>query len=64
MNLMVVSEKHGLMIIGVDYELFIYQLDPITMTLCNSKKYKKISLQNDNVFLDLFNILYSKRSIT
>jgi hypothetical protein len=49
MNLMVVSEKHGLMIIAVDHELHIYRLDPVTMTLIDAKTCKKVSLENDNV---------------
>ncbi len=46
---MVVSEKHGIMIIAVDHELHIYRLDPVTMTIIDSKGPKKISLENDNV---------------
>lgn len=53
MNLMVVSEKHGLLIIGVDHELNVYCLNPVTATITDVKKVKKITLQNDNV-----NILY------
>jgi len=49
MNLMVVSEKHGLVIIAVDHELYVYRLDPVTITFCNTKKFKKISLANDDV---------------
>jgi len=49
MNLMVVSEKHGLVIIAVDHELYVYRLDPVTITFCNTKKFKKISLSNDDV---------------
>jgi hypothetical protein len=49
MNLMVVSEKHGLVIIAVDHELYVYRLDPVTIKFCNTKKFKKISLANDNV---------------
>ena len=49
MNLMVVSEKHGLVIIAVDHELYVYRIDPVTLTFCNTKKLKKISLANDDV---------------
>ena len=49
MNLMVVSEKHGLVIIAVDHELYVYCLDPVALTFCNTKKFKKISLANDDV---------------
>ena len=49
MNLMVVSEKHGLVIIAVDHELHIYQLDPVSMIIIDPKSYKKVSLQNDDV---------------
>ena len=30
---MVVSEKHGLIIIGVDHELFVYNFDPVTLQI-------------------------------
>lgn len=46
---MVVSEKHGLMIIAVDHELSVYRIDPVTLTFCNTKKLKKITLGNDEV---------------
>ena len=49
MNLMVVSEKHGLVIIAVDHELYVYLLDPIFMTIIDPKSFKKVSLENDNV---------------
>ena len=49
MNLMVVSEKHGLAIIAVDHELFVYRLDPVFMTIIDSKICKKVSLENNNV---------------
>jgi hypothetical protein len=49
MNMMVVSEKHGLIIIAVDHELFVYQLDPTTLSICDTKKFKKVSLENDQV---------------
>jgi len=47
MNLMVVSEKHGLIIIAVDHELYVYLLDPVILRICDPKNYKKISLEND-----------------
>lgn len=47
MNLLVVSEKHGLLILGVDSELYVYRLDPVTFTV--GIKYKRISLENDDV---------------
>lgn len=31
MNLMVASEKHGLIIIGVEHLLYVYRLDPVTL---------------------------------
>ena len=49
MNLMVVSEKHGLMIIAVDHELYVYRIDPVSLTFCNPKNFKKITLGNDEV---------------
>jgi hypothetical protein len=56
MNLMVVSQKHGLLIIGVDHELFVYKLDPITLTLTDNQKYLRVNLKNDNVctFIEQF----------
>jgi|LauGreDrversion4_2_1035121.scaffolds.fasta_scaffold95963_1 hypothetical protein len=47
MNLMVVSEKHGLLIVAVDHELHIYRLDPVSLILIDHKVSKKISLDND-----------------
>jgi WD40 repeat protein len=44
---MVISEKHGLAIFAVNHELFVYNLDPITLTIDSSHKFKRISLQND-----------------
>ena len=49
MNLMVVSEKHGLIIIGVGHELFAYQFDPVSMVVLKDQKYKRYQLDNDNV---------------
>lgn len=49
MNLLVVSEKHGLLIIAVNQELFVYKLDPVSFTITNKQKYKRISLSNDDV---------------
>ena len=49
MNLMVASEKHGMIIIGVDHELFVYKLDPITFSI--NGKHKVIGLENDKVNL-------------
>jgi hypothetical protein len=49
MNLMVVSEKHGLVIIAVDHELHVYRLDPVSMTIIDPKSFKKVTLENDNV---------------
>lgn len=49
MNLMVVSEKHGLVIIGVYHELCVFNLDPVTLKIANNFKFKRISLQNEDV---------------
>ena len=46
---MVVSEKHGLVIIGVNHELFIYEIDPVTLLIRDPKKYKKISFESETV---------------
>ena len=49
MNLMVVSEKHGLLIVAVDHLLYVYNLDPVTCTVPDAKNFSKISLLNDDV---------------
>jgi hypothetical protein len=59
MNLMVASEKHGLIIFGVDHELWVYKLDPVTIKFIDSKPIK-ISLQNDLVIYVFINN-YSKK---
>lgn len=46
MNLMTVSEKHGLMIVGVDHELYVYNIDPLTQSIINKGNPKRISLDN------------------
>ena len=55
MNLMVVSESYGLVIIAVEHELHVYQLDPVTFRLCDSKKFKKIEINNDQVIIIIDN---------
>jgi hypothetical protein len=65
MNLMVVSEKHGLLIVGVDHLLYVYRLDPLTSTIPDVKQYKKINLMNEDVsLLGFINSLIRKISIT
>jgi hypothetical protein len=49
MNLMVVSEKHGLIIAGVDSELYVYNFDPITLSIPLKSKPRRISLNNSDV---------------
>jgi hypothetical protein len=49
MNLLLVSEKHGLLIIGVYHELYVYNFDPVQCTINNVKDFKKLPLYNDNV---------------
>lgn len=56
MNLMVVSEKHGLVIIAVDHELHVYQIDPVTLKLSNTKKFKTITLGSQQVTLTTYSI--------
>jgi hypothetical protein len=46
MNLLVVSEKHGLLILGVSHELWVYLLDPVFMMLTGAKPVR-IDLDND-----------------
>jgi hypothetical protein len=62
MNLMVVSEIHGLVIIAVDHELYVYRLDPVTLTFCDSKKFKKIDLNNDQVNPSIYAIYHLARN--
>ena len=53
---MVVSEKHGLIIIAVDHELYVYQIDPVTLKLSNTKKFKTITLGSQQVTLTTYSI--------
>lgn len=46
MNLMTVSEKHGLLIVGVDHELWVYNIDPVTFAILNKSHPKKVGLDN------------------
>ena len=48
MNLLVVSEKHGLLILGVSHELWVYLFDPVTFTII-SPKATRIQLDNSEV---------------
>lgn len=59
MNLMVVSEKHGMLIVGVDSELHVYTLDPVAFTIPDLKRIKKVALQNDGVSQVSLTTLYS-----
>eukprot|EP00347_Sterkiella_histriomuscorum_P017311 403349870 len=47
MNLMVVSEKYGLLIVAVNHELYVYKLDPVTFKITNQNKFTKLNLQSD-----------------
>lgn len=47
MNLMTVSEKHGLLIVGVDHELWVFLIDPVTFAILNKTNPKKVGLDND-----------------
>lgn len=49
MNLLLVSEKHGLLIVGVAHLLYIYLLDPSQCTLSDTKPFKKLSINNEEV---------------
>jgi hypothetical protein len=50
MNLLVVSEKHGLLILGVSHELWVYQFDPVAFAIL-SPKATRIQLDNSEVSL-------------
>lgn len=62
MNLLVVSEKHGLLILGVSHELWVYLFDPVTFTILSPKP-TRIQLDNSEVSLSIADLL-SKKSIT
>jgi hypothetical protein len=49
MNLMVVSEKHGLLIVAVGSKLYVYKLNCLTGKIDNLKDVKIISLENEDV---------------
>lgn len=49
MNLLLVSEKHGLLIVGVKHELFVYPMDPVRCIINDVKDFKRIGLSNEEV---------------
>jgi hypothetical protein len=48
MNIMEASEKHKLLIIAVDHELWVYQFHPKIWKF-DEEPFKKINLNNENV---------------
>ena len=58
---MVVSEKHGLIIIAMGSELQVFEFNPLTLSLNSEKCVKKISLDNDNVRFKHFYCIFSMR---
>jgi len=48
MNLLVVSEKHGLLIFGVSHELWVYLFDPVSFVILDPKP-TRIQLDNSEV---------------
>ena len=56
MNLLVVSEKHGLLVVGVQDKLQVFSLNTLTLTPQNIQEFKLISLENEEVLLLLIYI--------
>lgn len=49
MNLLLVSEKHGLLIVGVKHQLYVYLMDPTRCIIHDLKGFQIIDLINEGV---------------